>query len=113
MEKRPRSERKLSTFEELKEIPSLADKIKVGERKGERGSRGPSCAGGFSYMEELGLDPKGNRDPLESTWQESDVTKAALWKTHSSFRVEDACGWTRVNLEAGDPLGGSWRPICR
>ena len=76
MGRRPRSERKLSTFGELKEIPSLDDKIKVGERQGGRGSRGPSCAGAFSYMEELGLDPKGNRDPLESIWQESDVTKA-------------------------------------
>lgn len=55
MGKRPRSERKLSTFGELKEIPSLNDKIKVGERKGERGSRGPSCAGGFSYTRNLGL----------------------------------------------------------
>lgn len=64
-------------------------------------------------MEELGLDSKDNRDPLGSIWQESDMTKIAFWKTLSSSRVENALGWRRVNLEAGDPLGGSWRPRIR
>ena len=71
-----------------------------------RGCHGPNCLGGFSYVEELGLDSKDNGDPLGSIWQESDMTKIAFWKTLSSSRVENVLGWRRVNLEAGDPLGG-------
>ena len=33
------------------------------------------------------------------------MTKIAFWKTLSSSRVENALGWRRVNLEAGDSLG--------
>ena len=64
-------------------------------------------------MEELELDSKDNGDPLGSIWQESDMTKTAFWKTLSSSRVENALGWRRVNLKAGAPLGGSWRPRIR
>ena len=64
-------------------------------------------------MEELGLDSKGNRDPLENVCQESDMTRGTFWKTHSSYRVEAALGWRRVNPEVGDPVGGSWSPISR
>lgn len=38
-------------------------------------------------------------------WQESEMTKGAFWKNHSSYRVEDALGWRRPNLEAGTPSG--------